>query len=114
MELLLQPFKVKGIYVDFVAEPLPPVDESKLQGLPRDHPGGIEGLLPPLTQLVQLLVTEAKVQSAFLSTCQLVTRRRIKFRYFLVHLFGGCSSRSSLDDQTLHWAFFLVFLSMPQ
>ncbi|CDI75740.1 sec7 domain-containing protein, putative [Eimeria praecox] len=60
MELLLQPFNARGIYVDFVAQPSPPADAWKLQGLPGDHPGGIEGLLPPLTQLVQLLVTEAK------------------------------------------------------
>ncbi|CDJ27700.1 sec7 domain-containing protein, putative [Eimeria mitis] len=60
MELLLQPFKVRGIYVDFVAQPPLSEDSSKQQGFSGDHPGGIEGLLPPLTQLVQLLVTEAK------------------------------------------------------
>ncbi|CDJ49832.1 sec7 domain-containing protein, putative [Eimeria brunetti] len=60
MELLLQPFKVRGIYVDFVAQSQPLAEAPKPHGVPEDHPGGIEGLLPLLIQLVQLLVTEAK------------------------------------------------------
>lgn len=48
--------------MDFVAGQLPSAEVSRFQGPSGDHPGGIEGLLPPLTQLVQLLVTEAKVR----------------------------------------------------
>ncbi|KAL8447904.1 hypothetical protein Emed_004199 [Eimeria media] len=60
MEQLLQPFSPKGFYVDFAPNRLPAMGASESQGPQEVHPGGIEGLLPPLTQLVQLLVFEAK------------------------------------------------------
>lgn len=64
MEQLLQPFQPKGFYVDFSAYPMASTEASELPGPSGVHPGGIEGLLPPLTQLVQLLVAEAKVRSS--------------------------------------------------
>ncbi|OEH80424.1 sec7 domain-containing protein [Cyclospora cayetanensis] len=60
MELLLRPFKVGGFYVDITTDTAILADSPEQRGVSRDHPGGIEGLLPPLTQLVQLLVTEAQ------------------------------------------------------
>ncbi|KAL8437169.1 hypothetical protein ACSSS7_001148 [Eimeria intestinalis] len=60
MEQLLQPFTAKGFYVDFAPSRLPAGGAFESQGPQEAHPGGIEGLLPPLTQLVQLLVFEAK------------------------------------------------------
>ncbi|KAL8453879.1 hypothetical protein Emag_001687 [Eimeria magna] len=55
-----EPFSPKGFYVDFAPNRLPAGGALESHGPQEAHPGGIEGLLPPLTQLVQLLVFEAK------------------------------------------------------
>ncbi|KAL8271258.1 hypothetical protein Esti_004824 [Eimeria stiedai] len=60
MEQLLQPFSPKGFYVDFAPNRPTAVGALESHGPQKVQPGGIEGLLAPLTQLVQLLVFEAK------------------------------------------------------
>ncbi|KAL8434250.1 hypothetical protein Efla_002015 [Eimeria flavescens] len=60
MDQLLRPFSPKGFYVDFAPQQTPADGASDVPGPQELHPGGIEGLIPPLTQLVQLLVAEAK------------------------------------------------------